>query len=143
MDLLPNVIPRFAVEVVSVVHPISPEARPPTVTTARIVTLFSLDREEITSYCFTVVVMDTTTFPLNATATVVITVEDVNDNTPQFSSANFSLEVPEETVNETFVAEFVVRAFMATMYWAQCTIQSDCCISQQPDKCGVLLNKCN
>ena len=101
---------RFQAEVLGVLYPESHEALPPVVTTGRITTTALLNREEIESYVLTVVAMDTSGFPLNATATVAIEVSDRNDNKPQFTQANFSFDVTEETFNHgsTLIGEFLV-----------------------------------
>ena len=56
----------------------------------------SLDRETQSSYTFNVVVFDKFGFPLSSTAVVVITITDINDNSPLFSSDTFRFSVTEE-----------------------------------------------
>ena len=101
---------RFRVEVVSVILPTtSLTARPPVVTTGRLVAQVSLDREERDMYFLTIVAHDVTTQPLNASIPVVVAVLDMNDNAPEFASANFSFMVPEDGFpNAALVANFDV-----------------------------------
>ena len=56
----------------------------------------ALDRETQSSYSFGVVAFDRFGASLSSTATIVITVSDVNDNSPVFSSDTFSFSVVEE-----------------------------------------------
>ena len=84
-------------EIVGVSYPVTSTSRPPTVTTARIVTLLPLDREEMDSYRLEVVAMDTSHAPLNSSVGVVINVTDRNDNPPVFSQSSVSLIITEGT----------------------------------------------
>ncbi len=95
---------------VSVIYPESNEARPPVITVGRIIATTSLDREDIDLYFLAIVAMDTSGFPLNTTATVVIEVSDRNDNRPLFSQANFTFDVVEGTYDDenTLISEFPV-----------------------------------
>ena len=101
---------RFRVEVVSVILPTtSLTARPPVVTTGRLVAQVSLDREERDMYFLTIVAHDVTSQPLNASIPVVVAVLDMNDNAPEFASANFSFVVPEDGFpNAALIANFDV-----------------------------------
>ena len=56
----------------------------------------SLDRETQPSYTFSVVVFDKFGLALSSTAVVVITITDLNDNSPLFSSDIFRFSVTEE-----------------------------------------------
>ena len=101
---------RFRVEVVSVILPTtSLTARPPVVTTGRLVAQVSLDREERDMYFLTIVAHDITNQPLNASIPVVVAVLDMNDNAPEFANANFSFVVREDRFpNAALVANFDV-----------------------------------
>ncbi|XP_064208725.1 protocadherin-16 isoform X3 [Anguilla rostrata] len=55
-----------------------------------------LDREGRPSYTLTVVAQDRGASPLSSTATVEVTVLDVNDNSPRFESAGYAADVPED-----------------------------------------------
>ncbi|KAG9351769.1 hypothetical protein JZ751_023020 [Albula glossodonta] len=55
-----------------------------------------LDRESRPSYTLTVVAQDRGTPPLSSTATVVVAVLDVNDNSPRFESSSYTVDVPED-----------------------------------------------
>ncbi|XP_053312733.1 protocadherin-16 [Spea bombifrons] len=55
-----------------------------------------LDRESVSGYRLVVLVHDAGSPPLSATATVSVTVLDLNDNAPGFSAPSFSAEVPED-----------------------------------------------
>ncbi|KAJ8342522.1 hypothetical protein SKAU_G00324500 [Synaphobranchus kaupii] len=57
-----------------------------------------LDRESSSSYMLTVVAQDRGTNPLSSTATVEVTVLDVNDNSPRFESASYTADIPEDAV---------------------------------------------
>ncbi|XP_008939050.1 PREDICTED: protocadherin-23-like, partial [Merops nubicus] len=54
-----------------------------------------LDRETASSHCLVLLASDHGTPPLNSTATVLITVLDVNDNPPVFSSPEYHIHVKE------------------------------------------------
>ena len=56
----------------------------------------ALDRETQSSYTFGVVVFDKFGATLSSTAAIVITVTDVNDNSPVFASDTFMFSVLEE-----------------------------------------------
>ncbi|XP_030835701.1 protocadherin-15-like isoform X2 [Strongylocentrotus purpuratus] len=73
-------------------------------TTGRIFTTVGLDREQQDIYTLTVMARDTTTNPLSATLDIVIVVQDTNDNRPVFESAEYIIEVPENTPLQGFFA---------------------------------------
>ena len=56
----------------------------------------SLDREAESSYVLTVTAKDNGDIPLNATVTITITLQDVNDNAPMFTQALYHLSVAED-----------------------------------------------
>ena len=60
----------------------------------------SLDREEKGNYTFIIMAMDE---KHNDTATLIILVEDVNDNPPIFSEANYFANITEDAPVDTFV----------------------------------------
>ena len=55
-----------------------------------------LDREEIGDYTFLITAQDGGTPPLNSTATVYVTVLDINDNSPQFRQDEYEAMVSED-----------------------------------------------
>ena len=57
----------------------------------------SLDRESVAAYNFTVVATDRGQPTQSATNTVVVSVDDRNDNSPVFTEGSYSTEVPETT----------------------------------------------
>ena len=63
-----------------------------------------LDRELQASYTFDVVVFDTNGAALSSITSVTITVTDVNDNSPVFTSDSFLLSVLEEQATGLFIA---------------------------------------
>ena len=67
-----------------------------------------LDREEIPSWNFEVVVTDMGFPPLNASATVDITILDENDNPPVLTPGFLNLTIPENTPPGTVIANFSV-----------------------------------
>ena len=89
-------------------------------------TRLPLDREETNSYSLYVVAMDTSGIPLNATATVAVVVLDRNDNVPEFSAANFSIEVPEDAELDTLIMEFNVSAaeYVASLILSTSTLHN-------------------
>ena len=60
----------------------------------------SLDRETTASYELTVQAMDGGSPPLSSSASVVITVTDVNDNVPEFSQPIYTATLPIDALNE-------------------------------------------
>ena len=56
-----------------------------------------LDAELTTLYSFEVIAIDSGTPALTGTASVVINVENRNDNPPQFSAVNYTVSLPEDT----------------------------------------------
>jgi len=67
-----------------------------------------LDREEIPSWNFEVVVTDMGFPPLNASATVDITILDENDNPPVLTPGFLNLTIPENTPPGTVIDNFSV-----------------------------------
>ena len=84
----------------------------------------SLDREERDMYFLTIVAHDVTSQPLNASIPVVVAVLDMNDNAPEFASANFSFVVREDTFpNAALIANFdvsLIRLSHASILWFLC-----------------------
>ena len=70
-----------------------------------------LDRETTSSYTLTVICQDVSPAPLISTATVDITVTDINDNTPQFPNQQYTFETREDVVPGTEIG--VIEAFDA------------------------------
>ena len=69
-----------------------------------IVTIKSLDREMVSNYDLTVQASDQGNPPLTATASVLITASDVNDNTPVFSQTSYTATLPLDSPLGTVVA---------------------------------------
>ena len=65
----------------------------------------ALDYERQSSYTFTVTAVDGGTPPLSATATVIIDVADVDDNTPLFSMNSYTFSVPEHDGVSSYVGQ--------------------------------------
>ena len=109
----------------SVMYSPSLESQPPVVTTAQILTTESLDREETESYQFTLTASDLSLAPMSAFIPVNINVGEVNDNTPLFTSSNFSYAIAEDT-DSNFIAQFtvcVVAAVHAQAVYPDITLQ--------------------
>jgi len=66
----------------------------------------AVDRERVGSYTLTLAVIDGGTPPLTGTTSIVVVIEDVNDNTPVFESTSLSIVVAE---NES-VSRVLIRA---------------------------------
>lgn len=98
---------RFSVEILNVTQISSANSQPPVVTTARVITSRSLDREDVETYQFTLIAEDRTSNPLSASVSVAVTVLDVNDNSPMFSSPSFTFNINEGTA-DMLVMEFAV-----------------------------------
>ena len=62
----------------------------------RLYTNITLDRETQSSYNLTVIASDGGSPPKTATTYVEIEVLDRNDNSPKFSNASYSVEIPED-----------------------------------------------
>ena len=62
----------------------------------------TLDYEQRTSYNLTIIVTDNGDIPLSSSTIVYITLEDVNDNAPEFTNS-FSASIPEHSSNNTLV----------------------------------------
>ncbi|XP_058820979.1 cadherin-related tumor suppressor [Topomyia yanbarensis] len=65
---------------------------------AQLTTKSSLDREQVPSYSIQVIARDQGTPPQSSTATVQLTIEDANDNNPEFYPKQYFLALPEDTV---------------------------------------------
>ena len=68
-------------------------------TTGVITLADTLDRETNESHILTVYAIDTGTPPQTGTTRVIVTVDDINDNNPVFSSSHYTFEVPEDIYN--------------------------------------------
>lgn len=78
-----------------------------------IITLEDIDREEVTVYTLLVQVTDSIVNPSDAITNVTITINDVNDNTPQFVGGAVLSGTPVE------ISE--VRKHITTIYNRSCT----------------------
>ncbi|XP_071083481.1 cadherin-23-like [Haliotis cracherodii] len=76
--------------------------------TGVITTASRLDRETNDRYVFVVVAQDTGVPPLTGSTTVTVTVTDVNDHAPQFSSAQYSGQVVEDAPIGTCILSLTV-----------------------------------
>ncbi|KAG9348456.1 hypothetical protein JZ751_002191 [Albula glossodonta] len=65
----------------------------------------SLDRERKARYALTVVAQDRGMPALSSSATIEVTVLDVNDNSPRFDSASYTVEIPEDSPVGSLVLE--------------------------------------
>lgn len=97
---------RFYVTIASVAYSGTIEAQPAVVTRGRVLNRVVLDREEMESYQLTLTAMDRSPAPLSASIPLVVTLLEVNDNTPLFSSPNFTFVLSENTTS--FVQSFTV-----------------------------------
>ncbi|KAG8511218.1 Protocadherin Fat 4 [Galemys pyrenaicus] len=64
-----------------------------------------LDREEVSNYTLTVVATDKGQPALSASSEVVVVVLDINDNSPAFAQASYVVDIPEDTLPGTDVAQ--------------------------------------
>ena len=62
-------------------------------TTGRISTTVPLDREEMSKYTLEVIAKDASAVPLSTTTTVVVHVDDINDNAPEFDRTTYTQKV--------------------------------------------------
>ena len=62
-------------------------------TTGRISTAGRLDREETSQYTLEVIAQDMSVLPLSTTTTVIVYVDDINDNAPQFDRTEYTQRV--------------------------------------------------
>ncbi|XP_037957804.1 cadherin-related tumor suppressor-like [Teleopsis dalmanni] len=69
--------------------------------TGQLTTRTALDRETIANYEIFVVARDQGAPPQSSTATVYLTVEDVNDNSPEFYPKHYFYALPDETVDKS------------------------------------------
>jgi len=90
---------RFSVEIINITQMSSANSQPPTVTLVRIITSQLLDREDVSSYQFTITAEDQTDVPLSASAFVTVLVQDDNDNNPLFDSPSYTFVISESTTN--------------------------------------------
>ncbi|XP_028816552.1 protocadherin alpha-8-like isoform X12 [Denticeps clupeoides] len=79
-----------------------------------LVTKSLLDREKTSRYDVTVVAKDAGQPPLSSARTISVTVTDVNDNSPEFSSSPYTFYVPENNVPGELM--FSVSAFDADLH---------------------------
>ncbi|NXD74408.1 PCDB4 protein, partial [Eolophus roseicapillus] len=68
-----------------------------------LVTVSTLDREEMARYILTVTASDTGSPPLTTTETFTVDISDVNDNAPVFSQASYTMYVSENNVPTVLV----------------------------------------
>lgn len=73
--------------------------------TGQLMTKISLDREKIDEYRVLVIAKDQGTPPQSSTATVLLTLEDVNDNPPIFYPTNYFFPIPQEAAPGTLVGK--------------------------------------
>lgn len=67
-----------------------------------------LDREEIDQYYLTLIAMDTSNSPLITTTTVIVNVNDINDNCPEFdTSISYNFVLLEEMIHINFFIPIV------------------------------------
>lgn len=71
--------------------------------TGQLVTKISLDRETVQEYRILVVAKDQGSPPQSSTATVLLSLEDVNDNAPIFYPVKYFFPVPQDSVSGTVV----------------------------------------
>lgn len=107
LSLPPLLYCRFYVSTASVIYSTSLEAQPPVVTRGRVLNRVLLDREERDSYQLTLTAMDRSPSPLSTSIPLLVTLSEVNDNSPLFTSANFTFVLSESTT--TFIQSFTVR----------------------------------
>lgn len=74
-------------------------------TTGELTTISSLNRETKTDYTLTVTASDSGLSPNSATVKVMVTVIDINDNTPAFTLTSYSSVILENSANGTFVSK--------------------------------------
>ncbi|XP_032886284.1 protocadherin-20-like [Amblyraja radiata] len=73
--------------------------------TPSIVVLQSLDREIKNMYEIKIIAMDGGTPPLTGTATLLINVQDINDNCPVFNTSEFVFQIPENMSADSVVTQ--------------------------------------
>ena len=83
------------------------QAQPPIVTTGRLVSRVSFDREEISMYQLSILAMDMSDRPLNMSIPVTVMIEDRNDISPSFADDSLSFNILEGT-RATLVTELLV-----------------------------------
>ncbi|KAI6657178.1 protocadherin Fat 4-like [Oopsacas minuta] len=76
-------------------------------TTGDIKLIGSLDRETTNSYEIVIAAFDSGATFMSTTATVTLTVEDFNDNTPEFSQTLYTRKVDENSPNDTDVVYLI------------------------------------
>ncbi|XP_043918358.1 protocadherin-23 [Protopterus annectens] len=72
---------------------------------ASLLLLGALDRETCSNYSLTILVSDRGAPPLNTSTVVLITVLDINDNTPEFTNLTYSIQVNESSPVETLLIQ--------------------------------------
>lgn len=73
--------------------------------TGQLTTKTTLDREMVANYAILVIARDQGTPPQSSTATVLLTLEDVNDNAPVFYPQRYLFPVPEDASPGTLVGK--------------------------------------
>jgi hypothetical protein len=72
-------------------------------------TVSSLDRETLLKYEFLVVAQDQgVPHTLSGIATVVVALEDINDNAPKFAKSKYEVTIPENTSPKSFLSIKVI-----------------------------------
>ena len=79
--------------------------------TGQLSTQLPLDREAIPSYSLTVVARDNGQPSLSSNTTVLVTVQDVNDFSPEFSEVLYNVTIPEDQSNESVLPTVVAVDF--------------------------------
>jgi len=111
---------RFAVNISSVTQTQGVDSQPPLTTTAFVYTTETLDREDVASYLFTITARDPTNSPLSASAQLVVSVGDVNDNAPVFPMSSYVISASEGQQN-SLVGIFNVRVPLFIKDYCQST----------------------
>lgn len=73
--------------------------------TGQLTTKIGLDRETIADYRVLIVARDQGTPPQSSTATVVLSIEDINDNAPVFYPQRYLMPIPEDTSPGTSIGK--------------------------------------
>ena len=82
-------------------------ARPPVITTARLISRESFDREEREIYQLSILAMDMSDRPLNMSLPVTVRISDKNDIQPTFADESYDFNILENT-RQTLVMELLV-----------------------------------
>ncbi|XP_034946688.1 cadherin-related tumor suppressor [Chelonus insularis] len=73
------------------------------VLTGQLTTKIALDRETIAEYRILIIAKDQGTPPQSSTATVLVSLDDVNDNAPVFYPTKYFISIPEDTLVNTSI----------------------------------------